>query len=64
MLKVTNVSKRIVYIGSVHLAPSMSHIFEERLSDEISAKIDALFNLGLIQIASVNDTQTKKKNKK
>lgn len=64
MLKVTNVSKRIVYIGNVHINPTKSHIFEERLSDGVKAKVETLFNLGFIHIANVDTDMNKKKNKK
>lgn len=68
MIKVTNISERDVYIGTILVEPLTSYTFEKDLTDKQKRKIETLFKLGLIQVFKVdkvtNLLPSKKKNKK
>lgn len=66
MLKITNISERIITIGNVTLKPNESHIYETGPIDNIKHKIESYNKLNMIRLTKVDTLKVnnKKKSKK
>lgn len=66
MLKIINISDRIIYIGGIGIKPNDSYSYDIEPSDKVKHKIENLVKLNLIRISRVDvlKVNTKKKSKK